>query len=252
MPALRAQLSGAEQFEAIRFANEGLSAVRRASAPLFEVVNSLDEAAIHGPSGLPGWTRGHVVSHLARNADGLVNLLNWARTGIERPMYASGADREADIREGACRLAQVQQEDLRAADERFFMAAEVMSETDWEASVTSRQGQPLPASLVPWMRLTEVLVHHVDLNLGCDFDRVLELAGEQAELLVDYVATRYADRSDVPAVTLVVELPAGDRTWLLGEGEDRTEVHSSAAPALAWLTGRDRVATGLPRLPAWL
>src|SRR6201999_316899 len=114
----------------------------------------------------------------------------WARTGIESPMYASKADREADIEEGANRLARVQQEDLRAADERFFMAAEVMSDADWEASVVNGQGTPVGVSLVPWMRLTEVLVHHVDLAVGVDFDEVVELAGDQVGLLVDYVVTR--------------------------------------------------------------
>ncbi len=33
------------------------------------------------PSPLPGWSRGHVRTHIARNADGLRNLLIWARTG---------------------------------------------------------------------------------------------------------------------------------------------------------------------------
>jgi maleylpyruvate isomerase len=216
-------------------------------------VDNLDDVAVHGPSRLTGWTRGHVVSHLARNADGLVNLLHWARTGIESPMYPSPADREADIEEGAHRLVQVQQEDLRAADERFFMATEVMSEMDWEAGVTDRHGDPLAVSLVPWMRLTEVLVHHVDLNVGLDFDRVVELAGEQAELLVDYVVTRYDDQPGIPSLRLVVDLPSGDeRIWLLGDGARRTEIRRPAAPALAWLTGRERQAAGLPALPAWM
>lgn len=250
MPALRAQLSGAEQFEAVRFANEGMTAVRRASAVLLDAVDALDETSVHGPSTLPGWTRGHVVSHLARNADGLVNLLSWARTGIESPMYASTADREADIHEGAHRLAQVQQEDLRAATERFTMAAEVMSETDWEATVTNWQGKSLAVSMVPWMRLTEVLVHHVDLNRGCDFDRVVELAGDQIEPFVDYVVTRYTDRPGLPALRLVIEMPTGDdRTWLLGDGSPQ-DVQVPLATALGWLTGRE--ATALPRLPGWL
>ena len=42
-----------------------------------------------GPSLLPGWTRAHVLAHVAGNADALVNLLTWARTGEETPMYAS-------------------------------------------------------------------------------------------------------------------------------------------------------------------
>lgn len=252
MPALRARLSGAERFEASRFANDGLSAVRRASEALLESVDGLSEAAMRRPSRLAGWTRGHVVSHLARNADGLVNLLSWARTGIESPMYPSSADREADIEEGAHRLAQVLQEDLRAAEQRFHHAAAGMSETDWEASVTNRQGESVPASLVPWIRLGEVLVHHVDLDVGCDFDRVVDLAGEQAEPFLDYIATRFAGRPDVPPMRVAVELASGaELTWSLGGDGEPTEVRSAPAPVLAWLTGREGADAGMPALPEW-
>jgi maleylpyruvate isomerase len=254
VPALRAPLSGAQQFEAVRFAAEGLVAVRRASAVLCEAIDELDDAGLFLPTALAGWTRGHVVSHLARNADGLVNLLHWARTGIESPMYASPADREAAIAEGANRLARVQQEDMRAADERFFMATEVMTESDWEAHVLNGQGLTIGVSLVPWMRLTELLVHLVDLDIGHGFDDVVELAGEQTELLIDYVVSRYDDRPGVPAVRLAVDLPSGDQhTWLLGDTGDPRDVRSAAAPTLAWLTGRsDPVAEAMPALPAWL
>lgn len=261
MPALRSEQlpQQSERFEQqsnASFARDGLVAVRRASAALHEIVGSMTEAAMHAPSGLDGWTRGHVVSHLARNADGLVNLLSWARTGIEHPMYASTVDREADIEEGAHRLARVQQEDLWAAHQRFCQAADGLSPTDWAAQVTDRQGRPIVASLVPWMRLTEVLVHQVDLDLGVDFERVAELAGAQAEFFVDFVVTRYDNRTDVPSVRLSVELPGGDeRIWSLGSDADVGDVHGSVAAALAWLTGRE-VPAGLvgdvPRLPAWL
>lgn len=261
MPALRSEPlpQQSERFEqsGASFARDGLVAVRRASAALHEIVSTMSEATMHGPSQLTNWTRGHVVSHLARNADGLVNLLSWARTGIEHPMYASMADREADIEEGAHRLARVQQEDLWAAHQRFCLAADGLSAADWATQVTDGKGRPIAASLVPWMRLTEVLVHQVDLNLGVDFDRVAELVGAQAEPFVDYVVTRYENRPDVPAVRLSVELPGGDeRIWTLGpSGEDASDVHGPVGAAAAWLTGRE-VPAGLvgdvPRLPAWL
>jgi maleylpyruvate isomerase len=44
---------------------------------------------LDGPSLLPGWSRRTVIAHVARNADALCNLLTWARTGVETPMYAS-------------------------------------------------------------------------------------------------------------------------------------------------------------------
>jgi maleylpyruvate isomerase len=236
----------------VQFASEGLAAVRRAGEALHEAVDRLDDSALREPSRLTGWTRGHVVTHLARNADGLVNLLHWARTGIESPMYASRADREADIEEGANRLARVQQEDLRAADERFAMATEVMAETDWAATVLNNQGRPVDACLVPWLRLTELLVHHVDLGVGFTFERAVRVAGDQVGPLLDCVADTWDGRSGVPGVRLAVRLPSGEeRTWLLGAGTP-VEVHAAPAPALAWLTGRGGPGDGLPPLPSWL
>src|SRR4029453_13661966 len=67
----------------------------RAPARLLAPAAALDDAALSGRSLLPGWTRGHVLTHLARNADGAVNLLTWARTGVETPHYASREGCEA-------------------------------------------------------------------------------------------------------------------------------------------------------------
>ena len=40
----------------------------------------VDDEAWRSPSRLPGWGRGHVATHLARQADGLGRLVDWART----------------------------------------------------------------------------------------------------------------------------------------------------------------------------
>ncbi|HEX2301338.1 MAG TPA: maleylpyruvate isomerase N-terminal domain-containing protein, partial [Pseudonocardiaceae bacterium] len=77
---------------------------------LEQAVAGLDE--LSGPSRLPGWTRGHVVTHLARNAEGLTRLLTWARTGVETPMYPSREARAADIEAGAGRPPAEQLDDL--------------------------------------------------------------------------------------------------------------------------------------------
>jgi hypothetical protein len=94
------------------------------------------------------------------------------------------------------------------------------------------------------------LVHHVDLGVGTGFDAVVDQAGEHADVLVDYLVSTYDNHPDVPAVRLAVDLPAGERTWLLGVGEP-SEVRAPAAEAVAWLTGRSRPAE-LPTLPSWL
>ena len=46
---------------------------------------------------LPEWDRCSLVAHLARNADALGRLLNWASTGVENPMYSSPRQRIDEI-----------------------------------------------------------------------------------------------------------------------------------------------------------
>ncbi|BBC38326.1 hypothetical protein SGFS_096200 [Streptomyces graminofaciens] len=65
-------------------------------ARLQEAVDALPPHAVAEPSALPGWTRGHLLTHLARNADALVNLLTWARTGVRTPMYTTPDQRASD------------------------------------------------------------------------------------------------------------------------------------------------------------
>src|SRR3954451_11927657 len=42
---------------------------------------AVDHADWRAPSGLPGWTRAHVATHLARHADAITRLADWAATG---------------------------------------------------------------------------------------------------------------------------------------------------------------------------
>ena len=231
-----------------------LPLVRQATERLDHVVAGLDDDTIHRPSGLPGWSRAHVVTHLARNADALVNLLTWARTGVEHPMYASNADRDADIEEGAGRLAQVLIEDLRAAADRFMAAAAKQPEPAWSSPVTARRPVPFPAANIPSMRLHELWVHMVDLDAGVTFDDVPE---DHLEHLVAEAVTRHISRPDGKRVRLTVELPGDrERVWDLLNGRDdpRHDVTGGAAAAVAWLTGRSDGAGlhgDVPVLPAW-
>jgi len=72
---------------------------------LHTAVEALPDPDLAGPSLLPGWSRQTLLAHLARNADALVNLLTWARTGVETPMYASAGARDEEIAETAARPA---------------------------------------------------------------------------------------------------------------------------------------------------
>jgi maleylpyruvate isomerase len=238
-----------DDLRALEHANEGLAAVRQATERLYAEVSRLDDGDIVRPSLLPAWTRAHVITHLARNADALVNLLTWARTGIEHPMYTSRADRDADIEEGAHRLPQVIREDLLAASTRFDVAADRLTGTDWLAPVAHRTGRVFPASEIPAMRLFEVWVHLVDLDAGLSFDDVPEAHLEQ---LLEIAVYPHVERTEGTPVQLVVDLPdGGQRRWLLViPGASADEVTGSAPDILAWLAGR-RTGPDLPVLPAW-
>ena len=83
--------------------SQSMASIAAATGRLLTVAGTLTDAEVAEPSLLPGWTRGHVLTHLARNADGLANLLRWAGTGIETPVYASAQARAADIAAGAGR-----------------------------------------------------------------------------------------------------------------------------------------------------
>ena len=214
--------------------------VDAATGPLLDAVSALDQRALAGPSLLPGWSRGHVVTHLARNADALVNLLTWARTGVEHAAYPSRADRDADIAEGAGRLAAVQREDLIAAGERFRHAAGRLADEHWSVPLAHPSGRPMIAAEIPELRLFEMWVHLVDLDVGVGFGDVGHL-----DALLD-VAVR-----NRPDVRVTAELPDGRQVSV---GAGGTEVGGPAPAVLAWLAGRGPASalTGAPpELGAW-
>ncbi|WP_086820674.1 maleylpyruvate isomerase family mycothiol-dependent enzyme [Allokutzneria sp. NRRL B-24872] len=241
--------------EATARANDGLAALEHATERLLEVVAGLDEGTIRGASALDGWSRGHVIAHLARNADALLNLLTWARTGVEHPMYASRADRDADIEEGARRSGRLLREDLIAACERFAAAAGAMPETGWRAEVVVGDGWPLTGHEIPWLRVREVWIHLADLRCGFD---LADLPEEVQEELIDDAVAHYDGMDGVPPFALRVDLPDGtQREWIVNGTNDSSTgaVRGDAITVLAWLTGRgdaSALSGDAPRLPDWI
>ncbi|MEU8570576.1 maleylpyruvate isomerase family mycothiol-dependent enzyme [Streptomyces pathocidini] len=233
---------------------QDLAAVREATGRLLTAVRKLDDAAVREPSRLPGWSRGHVLAHVARNADALVNVLTSARTGERIPMYVSTEAREADIERGAGRPLAAHLEDLAHSADGFNTAAAALHPEAWQRTVELRNGVTDRASNVLFRRLTEVELHHVDLGIGC---AVENLPASFVDRHLDYVAgERFAGRPDVPALLVTTE---DGRSWRTGrkdaEGGEVTAVGGTAAELLAWLTGRaggaglDRSAPALPALP---
>src|SRR5215469_10907773 len=107
-------------------AKELRHAIDDATGRLLQTTARLSDAQARAPSLLPGWSRGHVLTHVARNADGLGNLLTWARTGVKTPQYPSLAAREAEIEAGADRPVDELTEDLAASAAVFSERARAL------------------------------------------------------------------------------------------------------------------------------
>ena len=226
----------------------------RAGTERFEAaVQDLDPHAVTEPTRLSGWHRGHLIAHVARNADALRNLLTWARTGVETPMYPDAERRASQIEAGAARPLAEQVADLLQADAMLAEAVSTMPDEAWTVPVRTARGRQVMAAEVPWMRTREVWVHGVDLGTGCAFD---DQPADLTRALLADVVTVLAKRAGVPALVMVATDGQGELT-LPGQGHP-VWVTGSRTRLLGWLTGREAGdALGadpapLPPLPAWL
>ncbi|MFK0047308.1 maleylpyruvate isomerase family mycothiol-dependent enzyme [Streptomyces sp. NPDC090741] len=204
-----------------------LRSVREATDRMLTALAKLDNAALAEESHLPGWTRGHVLAHLARNADALVNVF------AGRPMYESAEARDSDIERDAPRPLEVQLADVRATHAGFL--AQTEQDQDWSRTVELRNGVTDLASNVPFRRLVEVELHHVDLNIGYELS---DLPQDFTAREIAFLADRWSGRPEVPPVTLRLE-GDGDSTWHTGgtEGGPVTLL-GTGAELLGWLAGR--------------
>jgi maleylpyruvate isomerase len=204
----------------------------------------LSDADLRAPSLLPGWSRGHVVAHLCRNADAVTNLVDWAATGHERPMYTSQAARDAAIEAGAGRPVAEQLADAEESSERFLAAARALPRERWEIEVTRVPGsEPFPVRRVAAMRRTEVEVHHADL--GATYT-----AADWPKDFLDHLVSRRRRELAAAGVALVLDLT--DRGEEVVTGRDGPRVTGATADVVWWLLGRgrgERLACSEPRLP---
>lgn len=220
-----------------------------ATGELLDGIQGLSDHDVKQPSLLPGWTRAHVLAHLAQNAEGGVRLLNWARTGVRGDEYESLAVRASDIEKGSRRTASELIADVQESADRFAAAVRAMPDDAWGRRIRYTNGTEHPAEIVPASRLTEILFHHVDLDLvhgPPDWperfvrDRLTKVTASLTTrgLIGDPVRLRATDTGR----EFDLGPPAATRQWI--EGDE--------CWLLAWLFGRSdgRMLSGaLPRIP---
>ncbi len=126
----------------------------------------ITEPDLRQPSLLPGWTRAHVLAHLARGADAMRYLLIGARIGQERPAYVSAEAQEADIAFGGTLAAKELMADLARSALAFRTIVKQFPDDAWQFPVRILDSAPFPAAQLLTRRLVEVELHHGDLGIG--------------------------------------------------------------------------------------
>lgn len=218
-------------------------------------MGGVSDAAVQGPTALPGWTGAHLLAHVAANAEALRNLVRWARTGEETPMYSSPEQRNADIEAGATRQVSELREWVTRSAQELDADVGALTDAQWQHQVRTAQGRLVPATEIPWMRSRELMIHAVDLGGTVGY------ADLPREFLVAVIGDAVGKRSASAEGPAVVLAPTdADREW-------RIEGHPNAGPAIsvrgplaelaAYATGRATSnltpdSAAVPELPRWL
>jgi maleylpyruvate isomerase len=220
-----------------------LDRITAATDDLLVTAAFFDDTDVRHPSLLPGWSRGHVLTHIARNADGGTRMLTWARTGIETPEYGSMEARAAEIEAGHGRTAEELLIDGRDSAARFAIAYEAMPAEAWVRVLRWTSGKERPAYRAADARLTEVLVHHVDLRAGFE---PADWPDDFVSATISTVVAAYTAREQAPDLRLIASSAGA------GHRLDARDDPGRRASVLAWLMGRsDGADLGeeLPTLP---
>lgn len=203
------------------------------------VLAGLDDEAARAPSGLPGWSRGHVLTHIANFSEAMTRQVDEARAGRGIEMYDGGRPaRDAAIEAGSGRSADELKQHVRTAGEGLLAAWAKVD--DWTRPVMHRNSDLAATVYTGWR---EFEVHTVDLALEPTTDG---WSGEFCLHLLDFLRPRTPDG-------LRLVLDAGDTRWENGTGPDHV-LTGTLSDLTAWFAGRPPVrpiAGDLPDLNPW-
>lgn len=237
----------------MRELNDSMRWLQEGTALFAEVLAAIDDDGFTKPSRLPGWTIAHLVAHFALNAQALGNLVTWARTGVQTPMYASREQRDADIEAGGAKPAGELRRWSAEASARLFESLSELTDEQWQTTVQSRTGREFPATEIPWLRSREVMVHTIDLGGRVGF---AELPEDFLVALMDDIVAYRSGVPDHPAVELMSRNTG--EAWIIPGSGTSVRLMAPLPDLVAWLTGRavaepKVIGPGTPpELPPWI
>jgi maleylpyruvate isomerase len=252
--ALRQRQGGGARYDADTAPHEMLALARRGTAYFARKLNELRDDELDAPSLLPGWTRRHLVAHVGYNARALTHLTEWARTGVETPMYRDPEQRAREIARGVTLPTRALRHLFDHSAVHLNVEWRDLSSDQWGAQVRTAQGRTVPVSETAWMRAKEVWIHAVDLDNDGSF---LDFPSAFVDLVLDDVLAAWTRRSEVADLAVVpTDRPGAPDAGRRVYGAGSVEVSGRAADLARWLTGRgarrlSAPSGELPALPRW-
>lgn len=222
-----------------------LSRLNRETGMMSATIETLTTEEMAAASLCEGWSRAQVIAHLASNGRSLVKLIDWATSGEPQELYASREARDAEIDE----LAALPREELvKKFQDAAAYFAEQCERLSGELAVeeVDLHGKIIPATSIVALRISEVVIHHHDLDTAWTIE---EADPDSQENAVE-AAVRTMRVKNAPGMTLVTE--EGDE-WVIGDGA--LKVRSDREGLIEWLArgqARHIEADGpIPVLPSW-
>lgn len=186
-------------------------------------LDARDDDWCRGDSALPGWSRGHVLTHLARNAESHARMFAAASDGRETEQYEGGSSaRNAAIEAGAGRPAVALIADVRKTIYSLEAAWFSATATTWSGhGIKSHSGGArVGISELVFMRWRETEVHHADLLASVSF---ADWTPDYVRLDLEHQVMLWRARKPMGLTVLpdgALKLPPHDRlAWLLGRLE---------------------------------
>ncbi|MFG3201219.1 maleylpyruvate isomerase family mycothiol-dependent enzyme [Streptomyces sp. NPDC048192] len=236
---------------AVPSTGERVDEVVRSGGRLVRSAAGLSDTGLRAASRLPGWTRGHVLAHVAHSVDAYVWLLRLARTCREPGPRADAAALAAAVERDAALPAGRLADRLRESLERFAEQARTLPAPAWDRLVPALAGWRHPAWYLLLRCLRELETHHLDLDVGHGTEQWPD--GYVSWALDDTLTTLRARRFPIASVEAV---DLGRRWSVATEGPS---VAGAGHQLLGWLGGRASAAVlttdappgSLPAPPAW-
>lgn len=188
---------------------------------------TLTDADVLVATDLPGWTRGHVLAHIAHVSNAVARQIEYALRGELVEFYDGGTGgRTQAIEMNAGHTAAEHREYISSAFTRALAVLEGLSEEQWGLPVSYRSGDVRGVALAYWR---ELVIHLADLQLG----RGPETWSKEFCLyLIEFLTAR------VPADIHLKLLPLALPPMTMGSGETAVSIQGMLTDIAAWLSGR--------------